>query len=526
METIDQIYQQLGWQHFEFEVASEEQLKHAEDYNLKLATQLSNDPAMNYGESLKRPGGMYLVDILDQASILYVAEETKKIFSRLEQSYYFWASGDKLQLISKPTEYIVFNQRNYLCQYPVADPDYKDQPYLFDFPKPSGFLSPIFRQVVRTNILNQESAVFVNQPALVLGRVEHKGEEWLYVRTNQVAGWVKNNKNLLTVGKKINEIEFDFLRPYQTLQNLKDKQRDLGIITVGGLIEENGVLVLINSLKGNAGHSYERNWENLSPEEKLNVSPEAYGDGIFETGETSILSMGNWVEVVEKNIEASGKIYHQIRLPSGLEYLVEKEYINIGFIPQNQVNMAKLVQRINGWPYSWGGSNGIFEDCSGIMQQLFSCYGLILGGRGGDAQRYGLEANTFQVAKRQNLTEDFNEFLPIKVSDLGDLASQVKWGFTTLSWGHHVMLMLGADSEGYIVYAHSVGPMKNIDREKQALNLYRMVIGRGNNTGTYRKSKQGNQFEQIEEPTNTFSPYLDLTQEKVDRSAIKMVRVG
>jgi hypothetical protein len=100
------------------------------------------------------------------------------------------------------------------------------------------------------------------------------------------------------------------------------------------------------------------------------------------------------------------------------------------------------------------------------------------------------------------------------------------WGFTTVSWGTHIMLMLDYDKDtGDIIYAHSVGPFKGVQQGIVDPRPFRFIVGPSDNKDTYFYNKESKLFERYKQPTNSFSPYLNFRRNSkdVDRSYISMV---
>lgn len=546
---IEGISQEVAQPTFQFEQATVAEVQATQDANLALVDQFFNDPTKVYGENPEKSGGSYLVDIFNTAHVQRVFAESKSIIgtgtlSRLANMARSIYSSHQLYNLArgiKPVfkdpqnpEYMVFSKRSNIVQYPAELEDYKGQPYYGISPNKS---FDILTAGKFGGILNQETAGLVNEPAIVVAEAQLKGNTWLYVRTNTVAGWVKQDDSIVR-GLTADQIEFDPLRPADTKKRIEEKGHTLGVITAYGLTldeERPGVLRDIIDVNANAQFAYREprslkqfkedlKDKNLSDKEIQREflkyhDPEPYGDGILETGESAIFSIGDNVKIIAQNVDGSN--YHKIQTADGKFYMIHASKINIGFLAQTQSNMARLVQSSNGKVYVWGGGNGIGNDCSFWTNSLFKSFGICIP-RVGNPQRYGNPEKTATYARRQSESESNADYLPRTVEDLHakGLLNKVNWGFTTMSWGNHVMLMLGAKEDGTIIYAHSVMSMKPIDEDGTAIKLARVTVGPVDNKGTYNA-----QGKLIQNPTNFFNPKLDLGGEQ-DMSFVGMVSWG
>jgi hypothetical protein len=535
MDNID--IERLKQNDFYFEVASTEELRIAEERNTDLLIRLTSDLRMRQGENLHKLGPSYLIDIFDSEHRKSAVEEAQELFDSISHKIIFkrFRHSDFKSYGTRAAKYIVFNKRSELLQYPVPDSFYTKQPYIFQVS--SSFIRLENRS---EEIFNQVSGVFINEPALVLAETMVEDEPWVYLRTTTSAGWIKDKQDTLTYLPK-SKILFDPVRPYSTKERIRQKGLEYGTVTAFGLKINEGTneLIPVNDLNSNAESPFRKpmtfeefkaskqskNESDVRSEYEQYMSVKTYGEGILETGETALLSMGNKVLIARSS---KGDDFFTVITPDNKRYDVSAKYVNFGTLKPTQLNVEKLVQRANGRVYRWKDTDGVGFNSSGFIRNLMSSFGIITPNTE-DAQRYGLAEDEHIIAQRKDKTEDWRNYLPVTIDDLksrGLDIDVINWGFTTLSWGTHTMLMLGHNEDGKIIYAHTIGPFKDTNDANPSKKLYRTIVGPADNAGTYYFDKENKRIGRHELPTNTFSPYLYPPNSRMepDRSRISMVR--
>ena len=133
--------------------------------------------------------------------------------------------------------------------------------------------------------------------------------------------------------------------------------------------------------------------------------------------------------------------YYKVALPSSEP---KAAYIHIrdahpGYLPYTARNVYNQAFKLLNTPYGWGDMNGEY-DCSGIIKQIFACFGIHLPRNGSQQSVSAIKLHQFKdeknAAKEQILID---KALP---------------GITLLRFPGHIMLYLGAvDGKAYILHS-------------------------------------------------------------------------
>jgi len=133
--------------------------------------------------------------------------------------------------------------------------------------------------------------------------------------------------------------------------------------------------------------------------------------------------------------------YYRVALPSSEP---KAAYIHVrdahpGYLPYTARNVYNQAFKLLNTPYGWGDMNGEY-DCSGIIKQIFACFGIHLPRNGSQQSVSAIKLHQFKdeknAAKEQILID---KALP---------------GITLLRFPGHIMLYLGAvDGKAYILHS-------------------------------------------------------------------------
>ncbi|MDQ7021082.1 MAG: hypothetical protein Q9M91_04550 [Candidatus Dojkabacteria bacterium] len=234
-----------------------------------------------------------------------------------------------------------------------------------------------FREGLEPNdwILGIFDGVNANEAGLIVAKAEvGKGdikEKWAYIRTHNKEGWIREDDLAM---KEKDEIDFDPLRPAKNQERLGE---NFGVVVEIGLkydpIQKR--LVSVDPFKTN---------DKLKNDQIDKIVAggmlEDIGDGIAEKGERSLLSLGDPIKIISEVEED-----FLVELANGKQYLLDKNYLNRGYLEKTPENFRMMLEKAIGNPYSWGDGDGINFDCSGLTERVQKAFG-IASGAGSDAQ--------------------------------------------------------------------------------------------------------------------------------------------
>lgn len=169
---------------------------------------------------------------------------------------------------------------------------------------------------------------------------------------------------------------------------------------------------------------------------------------------------------------------------------VQKNRINLGYIPYTQRNIIEQAFKLLNTPYGWGNMFGE-QDCSGFISEVFAVFGIILPRHSGTQAKMG------------NICGIFNDMTSVN-EKINVIKEKGIPGITLLRRNGHIMLYLGLNNDKpYIIhetwaYSKKIGLIeKNILINKVAVSDLFLL---GENTST------GSLIERINVMTNVLLP--------------------
>jgi hypothetical protein len=449
-----------------------ELLREIQERNLRLVERLDGQ---SYGAN-SADSGLYLIDFksLEDPDFCFdLHERTLKILGNdkvlnslfLPDVYENIKASDldQTKVEDYPNSFVSFPTRVNLRTVPIPTEICGDA-NLFNFRIPEGPLED--KNFQEFSDLTQSGSAFVNTPALVLARAnidykvneDNRNEEWLYVRIHNLEGWVPAKEVIPT-----HDFVMDPIRP---LENIEKFGARLGVVKAYGLKVIDDELVLVDPRFANGA---------IDPDNIPARGEEVLTDGTMRNGENALISLGDTVEIINEDNE-----YFYVKLPGFPDSLkIEKEFLSRGYLEMTPENIEMVLDILvhpdqNNLkvfaPYGWGGEDGCNYDCSLLVDVLNRIFGLV-GGRGADPQRFGIEGSEFVMnqtfdhsVKNGEDEVNYNSTLPLKGEDLPaevlalyDREKGVFKRIITASCGPHIMVMHSIDSDGNIIYVHSVG---------------------------------------------------------------------
>lgn len=156
--------------------------------------------------------------------------------------------------------------------------------------------------------------------------------------------------------------------------------------------------------------------------------------------------------------------YYKVALPSSAP---NAAYIHIrdahpGFLPYTARNLYNQAFKLLNTPYGWGDMNGEY-DCSGIIKQIFQCFGIYL-------PRNGSQQSVSAIKIHQ-----FKEEIPDAKERL--IVEKALPGITLLRFPGHIMLYLGAvDGKAYILHSTWGARTPGTGGKDQILVINKVVV--------------------------------------------------
>jgi hypothetical protein len=390
-------------------------------------------------------------------------------------------------------KHAVVNYRSNIMQLPIPLNYYPEYPYKLATPE-DGY-----------EFLGIDDGISANSPVVILGECNVENTEWYFVRAHGAAGWVEKSRISLTQDSPVPSV--DYLRPLDTLREVDEKGYELNILTGYGLTQGDesfqGIPILkpVDPYKASTKLSDDRITD-IVVENKIKLGDlETMADGIIETGESALVSIGDWIVVEGPEIEIEGKIFNKAVFPDGRAYLIPIEYLNKGFLEATQENVLNLAQEAIGKTYSWGDGNGISFDCSGFSQNILKAFGIYLP-NGSWAQGFAGKVYQFYIKDPEASTKKFPDLIPKTTADLRKLMGlndndPIPWGFISLSWKTHIMLIIGENENGELIFLHSTA----LFRDKNTADLVMIWKSLAITADGQATKEDGNPF------TYTLSPY-------------------
>jgi hypothetical protein len=119
---------------------------------------------------------------------------------------------------------------------------------------------------------------------------------------------------------------------------------------------------------------------------------------------------------------------------------LKKDEISVGFLPYTPRNMVDQAFKMLNSPYGWGGMYGE-QDCSSLIQEVFSTVGLVMPRNANQQAQVGILAASFSGQENPDVK-------------LAALQHQAVPGITTLYMQGHIMLYLGSvEGRPYVIHA-------------------------------------------------------------------------